>query len=125
VNGLIEIRDFCVSELTELVSKTDAGANLGGFSGESWTPRADIVAFSGIHSEIVLGVPAGQGECCPNVSSFVSWIFEQGQSQDLRAMTLFLDIFEILKRNQFKIMEGINSELNRMVRKSHLRETLN
>jgi hypothetical protein len=99
-----------VSDLAKLESNPDARANLGGFSGESWTPRADIVGFSRILSEIVIGASAGQGGFGPSVPSFVSWIIEKGQSRDLTTMNSFLDIFEILKRNQFRILEGVNIE---------------
>jgi serine/threonine protein kinase len=104
VNGLVEIRDFCVRDFAELGSDTDARANLSGFSGESWTPMADIVAFSRILSDIVVGASAGQGGCVPSVPSFVSWIIEEGQCRGSKSMRSFFDIFEILKRNQFRIM---------------------
>jgi serine/threonine protein kinase len=109
-NGLVQIRDFCMSDFAELVSNPDVRVNLGGFSGESWSPSSDIQAFSRILSEIVVGASAGQGGFDPSVPSFVSWLIEKGQSPDLKTMKSFLDIFEILKRNQFRIMEGVNIE---------------
>jgi serine/threonine protein kinase len=52
-DGKIQIADFCVQRLTEQEGNNGARADLGGFSGEDWTPKADVLAFAEIFSEIV------------------------------------------------------------------------
>jgi hypothetical protein len=92
--------------------KDDGGATIDvmGFSGESWTPKTDVEAFARILSEIVVGVSGEQGIHSPGIPSFVRKMIERGQSGDLKRVESFHEIFETLKRNAFKILEGVENE---------------
>jgi hypothetical protein len=108
-DGVIHISDFCMNGFSNLEGHNDAIAGTAGFSRESWTPKADVQGFAGILSEIVIVTSAQQDGRDPAVPTFVSEIIERGQSADSNAVQSFLDIFEILKRNNFKIVEGVDS----------------
>jgi hypothetical protein len=57
----IQIVDFDPNVLGVDEAGTEDGAQLGGFSGEGWTPKRDIQAFVSILFELVFGRPS-QGE---------------------------------------------------------------
>jgi hypothetical protein len=96
-----------------------------GFSEENWTPKADVEAFARILSEIVVGVSGEEGIHSPGIPSFIWKIIERGQSGDLKRVEPFHDIFETLKQNEFKIMEGVDAEqVSSFVRWIEISETL-
>jgi hypothetical protein len=101
-DGMIQITDFCMNRL--------AKADFRGFLEECWTPNMDIRAFLGLLSYIVVGSSAGRKGWDSAVPSFVSIIIERGLSPDPKSMESFHGIFETLKWNGFKIMEGVDSD---------------
>jgi serine/threonine protein kinase len=94
----------------------------GGLSGgEGWSPRADVSAFAMLLFEIVAGRPwpspppsAAQADAevslPPDVPGFVSEMIETGPRLKAGQELSFIDIIEILKRNAFRIMAGVDSD---------------
>jgi hypothetical protein len=80
-----------------------------GFSGESLRVNADVGAFAGLLSKIVIGDCSDQWNYRQSVPGFIVQILERGQSSDSKAMLSFLTIFEPLKRPGFRIMEAVDS----------------
>jgi hypothetical protein len=80
----------------------------GGFSGDNWSPKEDVRAFSGLFSEIISSGSGGQGMYGPIVPSFAPEIIEKGQSADPKKVESFSDIFKLLKTNHFKILEDVD-----------------
>jgi hypothetical protein len=107
-DGMIQITDFCINDLRQLESNPTAKVDVGGFSGESWTPKVDVQAFAELLSEIVIGPSGGQGGHDPSVPSFVLKMIARGQSADLKSVALFSDILKTLKQNDFKILENVD-----------------
>jgi hypothetical protein len=107
---MIQITDFCTKSLIDLKCTRGAEADIGGFSGESWRPKADVRAFSVILSEIVSETSGGQERRGAYVPSFISGIIERGQLADSRSTESFADIMRTLKERDFKIMEGVDSQ---------------
>jgi serine/threonine protein kinase len=85
-NGVIQITDFGLNGFGGFEDQDGVEMNLGGFSGESWTPTADIRAFARILSEIVVGASAEQGCGSSSIPSFVLEIIENGESADLKSV---------------------------------------
>jgi hypothetical protein len=83
---------------------------VGGFSGEGWRPAVDIRAFAELLSRIVIGDSAEERGYSLSVPIFVLNIIERGQSLDSNAKLSFIDIFETLKDNDFRILEGVDSK---------------
>jgi hypothetical protein len=104
---VIQITDFCLSGLGEPRGDQGAKADAGSFSGERWKPEADIQAFAMLFSQIAVGTSAEQGRRGRNLPSFVYGIIERGQSADSTVSESFVDIFEVLKQHELKIMEAI------------------
>jgi hypothetical protein len=83
----IEIRDFCMNGSGEfgidrcLEADWEVGADVGGFSDESFTPNLDVRTFAGLF-EVLMSTSTGQGGCDLCIPSFVSEIIERGQSAD-------------------------------------------
>jgi serine/threonine protein kinase len=107
-DGMIQMTDFCLNGLRQLERNPTAKVDVGGFSGESWTPKVDVRAFAGLLSEIVIGTSGEQGGYVPSVPSFVLKMIERGQSADLKSIESFSDILTTLKQNDFTIMEGVD-----------------
>jgi hypothetical protein len=57
----------------------------------------------------VIDDSAKESECSQSVPAFVLEMIERGQSLDPNAMLSFVDIFEIMKVNDFRILEGVDS----------------
>jgi serine/threonine protein kinase len=124
-DGVIQITDFCTNSSSSLEGHQSAKTDIGGFSGESWTQKADVQAFAGILSEIVASASAGPDFDGPRVPSFVSEIIERGQCRDSKTLESFPDIWRILKMHKFKIIEGVNvQEVSDFVNWIELSETL-
>jgi serine/threonine protein kinase len=99
----------------------------GGFSWEGWSPRSDVSAFVMLLFEIVTGRPwpspppprppsapkaeADDGVILPpDVPAFVSEIIEGGLRESSEEELSFIAIFEILKKNDFRIVAGVDSD---------------
>jgi hypothetical protein len=108
--GLIQICDFCQNSLSEVGGNSDGMEELGGFSGEGWRPGADVRAFAELLSRIVIDDSAEDSESNLSVPAFVLKIIERGQSLDSKATLSFVDIFNTLKDNDFRILEGVDSK---------------
>jgi serine/threonine protein kinase len=109
-DGLIQICDFYVKSLSEIIGYSEAISEVGGFSGEFWKPNADVGAFAELLSRIVIENSAKESRCSLLVPEFVLEMIERGQSLGSTAKLSFVDIFEILKDNNFRILEGVDSE---------------
>jgi hypothetical protein len=124
-SGLIHIFDFCVTNCSEVGGNSEVIAEVGGFSGESWRPAADVKAFAELLSRIVIGDSAQESESSLSVPVFVWNLIERGQSLDSNATLSFADIFETLKDNDFRILEGVDSkEVSNFVSWIEFSETL-
>jgi hypothetical protein len=98
-----------MKSLSEIVRNSEAMTEVGGFSGESWRPAADVRAFAELLSRIVIGDSAEKGGCSLSVPAFVLQKIERGQSLDSNATLSFVNIFETLENNDFRILEGVDS----------------
>jgi hypothetical protein len=91
-------------------SKSEAGRELTGISGEGWTLERDIQAFASILFELVLGrPPQGEASIPTGIPAFVSWIIKTGLSPLSRKHYSFNTILDILNQNDFKIEDGVDS----------------
>jgi serine/threonine protein kinase len=120
-NDCIQIVDF-ESMLLKVVEMEDEEddekeTQFGGFSEERWNPEKDVHAFALILFEIVFGHPAQSEISIPTgTSNFVSMIVESQLCSTSTPRYSFNDILEILKQNNFKIEEGVDSaEVSRFV----------
>jgi serine/threonine protein kinase len=83
---------------------------MGGFAGSGWTAQMDVHGFALIFFEILTGRSAkGETFLPPNIPKFVSKIITRGLWSKSKIKHSFCNIFDILKRNNFKIMEGVDS----------------
>jgi hypothetical protein len=124
-NGVIQITGFDQNGTGEFEDNEGADADIGVFSGESWTPKADIQAFTRILSEIVVGSSAEQGCGRSGIPSFIYEMIEGGEYADRKSIESFPGILNILKQHNFKIMEGVDvEEVSRFVRWIEWSETL-
>jgi hypothetical protein len=81
-------------------------ADVGGFSGEDWTSKADVLAFAEIFSEIV----SRDSTSPSDVPMFVSEIIEGGQSAHFGTTKSFCAIFETLSSEGFQIVDGVDAQ---------------
>jgi hypothetical protein len=89
-------------------SKSEDGTQLGGFSGEGWTPEKDVQAFASILFEIVDGRAANGETSVPTSSpNFVSETMKTGLWSERQSS--FNNILKILKHNNFHIEDGVDS----------------
>jgi serine/threonine protein kinase len=87
------------------------------FSGENWSPTADVCAFVSLLFEITVGRPAiphigagGELLIPAGVPAFVSAMIEDGGSPESQCRLSFTNIAERLKENRFAIVAGVNSQ---------------
>jgi hypothetical protein len=108
----IEITDFCLidHEVGANEKDTDVLSSVG------LSLDSDIRGFVSIlieiiigHSAILSGVAQGEVSLLRDVPEFLSELIEAGQSPKLRISQSFNDIFDILKRNDFGIVSGVDS----------------
>jgi hypothetical protein len=86
-------------------SKSEEGSQLGGFSGERWTPERDIQAFASILFELMFGSPpTGEGSIPTGIPSFVLNEYPTSETR-----YSFDDIFKILKQANVQIGDGVDS----------------
>jgi serine/threonine protein kinase len=113
LNHCIQIVDFdpIVLEVIESESETEEGVQLGGISGEEWRLERDIQAFALILFEIIVGGSATDVASIPaSIPDFVAEIIKLGFYRTSDNKYSFNDIFEILKQNNFRIEDGVDSE---------------
>jgi serine/threonine protein kinase len=123
--GLIHICDFCVKSFSDVGGNGETIAELGGFSGEGWRPAADVRAFAELLSRIVIADSTRERGGSLRVPAFVLKMIERGQSFDCNAKLSFVDIFETLKDNDFRILAGVDSkEVSNFVSWIEFSETL-
>jgi serine/threonine protein kinase len=79
------------------------------FSGEGWSPAADVCAFVSLLSEIAVGRPDAQPGAAPPIPAFVSVIIEEGRSPSPTAKRSFADILQSLQANGFAVLAGVDS----------------
>jgi tRNA A-37 threonylcarbamoyl transferase component Bud32 len=106
----IQIVNFhpIVLEVGELES--DNEAQTVGISGKGWTAERDIEAFASILFELLFGYPPqGEASIPTDIPDFVSRIIKSGFSPISRRSCSFNTILDILKQNNFRIEEGVNS----------------
>jgi hypothetical protein len=77
----------------------DIGVNryIEGFSGENWTPQADVLVFAGLLCEIAVGCALAQSIRDRSVPSVVSHPMDKGQSAHSGAVRTFWDVLNTLK----------------------------
>jgi hypothetical protein len=87
------------------------------FSGAEWSPSVDVSAFSMLVFEIVIGGSrsppprTGNGICFPpSMPTFLSEIIEDGLSAQSHTRRSFVDIVDVLKRHDFGIDGGVDSD---------------
>jgi hypothetical protein len=85
-------------------------ADVGGFSGEDWRPAADVRSFADLLSRIVIGDSAEECGCSRAIPQWVLDIIQRRRSLDPNAKLSFIDLFETLKGNDFRILEGVDSK---------------
>jgi hypothetical protein len=106
----IQIVDFNPIVLKVGDSESEDGTQLVGFSGEGWTGERDIEAFVSILSELVFGHPPQDETAIHTViPGFVSTIIESRLSPTSRRSYSFNAILNILKQNDFKIEDDVDS----------------
>jgi serine/threonine protein kinase len=124
-DGMVQISDFCLNSFSEVGGNSEAVAEAGGFSGEGWRPAADGRAFAGLFSRIVVDDSAEERGCSLSVPAFVLEMIIRGQSSDSHATLSFVDIFNTLKDNDFRILERVDSNgVSNFVRWIELSEAL-
>jgi serine/threonine protein kinase len=106
----IQIVDFNPIFLDVGESESDDGIRLGGLSGEGSRPERDIDAFALILYELVFGHPPQSEISIPTgIPDFVSRIIKSGLSPISRKSYSFNIILDILKQNDFRIEDGVDS----------------
>jgi serine/threonine protein kinase len=106
----IQIVDFksILFEIDE--SDNEDETQLGGFSGKEWRPEIDIQAFASILFELLFGrPPQGETPIPTSIPNFVSRIIESGLSPISRTRYSFNTILDILKQNDFRIENDVDS----------------
>jgi serine/threonine protein kinase len=110
----IQIVDFnsIIVEVGENESRRESeeGAQLVGFSGEGLALEKDIQAFASILFELMLGhPPQGEAFIPTGIAGFVSKIIKSGLSALSGRRCSFNTILKILKQNDFRIEDGVDS----------------
>jgi hypothetical protein len=106
----IQIVDFEPKLLEFGENGSEERTQLGDFLGEGWTPEKDIQVFASILLEIIVGRPSTGKIFIPrNIPRFVSKIIKTGRWLKSATKCSFNNIFEILKRNEFRIEDGVDS----------------
>jgi hypothetical protein len=108
----IQITNFC--QIGQEVGECEK--EKGVLSNERWSPDQDIYDFSLILFEIIVGHPMmlsgvahSQTTLPADVPLFVLELIGIRQSRGLQMVRSFNDIFDILKKNNFKIVSGVDS----------------
>jgi hypothetical protein len=107
-DGLITISDFFMKSIEDEASDESCTEYVESFSGKCWRPTADVCAFAKILLEIVVVRSSDECELTPILPSFVFTLIEECQSAESTSRISFADIFDILKQNDFNIVEGVD-----------------
>jgi hypothetical protein len=102
--------DFSGKEFTDAECEERTESDFANYSDESWGLQADMLGFARILSEIVVGRSFEGNGHFEVIPSFVSKMIQRGQCRDLTIVESFASILAILKRNDFKIVEGVDIE---------------
>jgi serine/threonine protein kinase len=106
----IQIVDFKPILLEVGESKSEERTQPFGFSGEGWTGERDIEAFVSILSELVFGhPPLDETAIHTAIPDFVFTIIESSLDPASKRTYSFNDILDILKQNEFKIEDDVDS----------------
>jgi serine/threonine protein kinase len=112
VDHRILITDFYPTDLRFGTNTLDPGV----LSGERWSRDADIRGFALILFEIIGGNPStlpgvinDQTSLPSGIPMFVSKLIVAGQSPESGLCQSFNEIFNILKKNDFRILSGVDS----------------
>jgi serine/threonine protein kinase len=106
----IQIVDFDPILLEVGESESEEGTQVRGFSGEGWTPEKDIEAFATILFELLFGCPPqGDASIPTGIPEFVSKVIKSGLFHRSRISYSFNTILELLKHNDFRIEDGVDS----------------
>jgi serine/threonine protein kinase len=109
-NHSIQVVDFHPIILEVGEDETEDRTQLSGFSREGWTPERHIRAFASILFELVFGRPLeGEASISPEIPDFVSMIVKSRFSPISEIDDSFNTILEILKQNDFRIEDGVDS----------------
>jgi hypothetical protein len=113
LNHCIQITNFdpIVLEVLESETEPEESTQLGGTSGEGGRRERDIQAFALILFQIVVGKSAtGVASIPMSVPDFVVEISKLGLYRRSNKGYSFNEIFTILKQNNFRIEDGVDSE---------------
>jgi hypothetical protein len=108
----IQLVDFnpVVLEVGENEMESEDGTQLVGFPRKGWTLEGDIEGFASILFELIFwGTPDGEVFIPTGIPDFVSRIIESGLSLISGRSSSFNTILEILKQNDFWILDGVDS----------------
>jgi serine/threonine protein kinase len=106
----IQIVDFQPILLEVGINDSEEGRQLGGISREEWTPERDIQGFASILFELLFGhPPQGDSSVPVGIPDFASRMLKSGLSPRLGATYSFNNVLNILKKNTFKIEDGVDS----------------
>jgi hypothetical protein len=114
-SNIIFDSDHCIQIVDVKPTLLDVGerkerTRLGGFSGQRWTPEKDVQAFASILSEVLFGGPPKSEASIPTgIPNFVSEIIESALDSTSKTRFSFNAIFEILKQNDFRIENDVDS----------------
>jgi serine/threonine protein kinase len=124
-DGVVQICDFCMERLSEVGGNSEAIAEIGSLSEENWRPDADIRGFTELLSKIVIGGSSEESRTSGSIPAFIRKMIEQGQSSDSKSTVSFVGLFETLKSEKFRILEGVDSnEVSNLVGWIELSERL-
>jgi hypothetical protein len=109
-NDYIEIVSFESPPSELLKMEGEERLQFGGFSRQRWTPENGVHKFALILFEIMFGYH-GQSETSilTNIPNFISMIIKSELDSTSTTKYSFDDIFSILKRNNFKIEDDVDS----------------
>jgi serine/threonine protein kinase len=108
VNNILFNSDHCIRIVDFKPILSEAGESEN--EGEEGTSKTDIHEFASILFEILFQRSAQDETSIPTgIPNFVSQIIETGLKMTSKTKCSFHDIFEILKRNDFRILDDVDS----------------
>jgi hypothetical protein len=106
----IEIVDFhsMLSEVLE--SEGKEGTQFGAFSRDRWKPKMDVDVFRSLLCEVLVGRSKKDELAVPrHIPTFVATMIKSGFDPTSETGDSFNDIPDILKTNNFRIEDNVNS----------------
>jgi hypothetical protein len=123
--GMIQISDFSLQNLFNDESDEWIETYFYDCSRESFTARADVGAFARLLSDIVFGTSCDGSGQAGGIPSFVLEIIERRDYSDLKTVDPLTYILTFLKRNEFKIVAGVDhGEVSKFLDLIQFSETL-